>query len=314
MSMSDRLARMGGATGEKYAGVTVREKGRPVWNDVVRLHEPSLSAPFGWYGRQLVFVNSMSDLFHEALPTSAIDRVFATMALAAEHTYQVLTKRADRMEAYLNDPETEHRVRLQAGLIDPTGNNGPWPLHNVWVGVSVEDQERADERIPRLLAAPAHVRFLSAEPLWKPVKLELSAKSAELRPIVGGQGIHWLIAGGESGSRGRPMHPDWAISLRDECAELGISFFYKQAGRWSSIQPKEARQSIGLMADGGEVPVGTPGSVTLWSVGKKAAGKLLDGKVYQQWPAGYVAPTIKPRTKRSVRGRGVSGGTQNAQP
>jgi protein gp37 len=236
------------------------------------------------------------------------------MALTAGHTYQVLTKRADRMEAYLNDSETEHRVRLQADIIDPTGKIGPWPLRNVWVGVSVEDQERADEQIPRLLAARAHVRFVSAEPLWKPVKLELSAEPAALRPVVGGQGIHWLIAGGESGSRARPMHPGWAGSLRDECADLGIRFFYKQAGHWSPIQPEKEQQSIGLMLDGREVPAGTPGSTTLWAVGKKVAGKLLDGRIYQQWPAGYVAPTTKPHAKRSVRDRGAPGGAQSVQP
>jgi protein gp37 len=294
MKMAYRIEHMGGPAALKYRGTTEKVKGNAVWTGVVRLDPAALDAPLTWRTRELVFVNSMSDLFHEALEWSAIDRVFAIMALARRHTFQVLTKRPDRMRDYLADPTTERRVRLQAELIRRRARIGEWPLKHVWLGTSVEDQKRADERIPILLEVRAAVRFLSIEPLLGPVSLA-RAVGLEAAPPV-----DWVIVGGESGSDARPMHPGWARALRDECQQAQIPFFFKQFGQWSSVKPKTRRLTISLMPDGRDVAPSTPGSLTLWNVGKKAAGKVLDGRQWQEIPRAWV-PT---RQKAPNTGRG----------
>ena len=158
----------------------------------IRLHEDRLDQPSKWKSPRRVFVNSMSDLFHEEIPFSFLFRVFEEMARADRHTFQILTKRHE----YL------HQI---AGKLD-------WP-RNVWMGVSVENQYWADRRIP------AEVRFLSAEPLLKPV---------DLSPYL--QNIHWVIVGGESGPRARPVHTEWVCKIRDDCVNTRVPFFFKQCG------------------------------------------------------------------------------------
>lgn len=228
--------------------------------DTVRLMPNRLVTPLRWRRPRLVFVDSMSDLFHDDVPDDYIARVFAVMASASQHTFQVLTKRHGRMRSLLSSarwPELltespEWPPAFQGGLplgidIDPER-----PLDNVWLGVSVEDQKWANVRIPALLGTPAAVRFLSCEPLIGPVDLlgrsggecedyglAVTHEGVQTRTDYGTGfeydcdhqvGVDWVIVGGESGHGARPMHADWARSLRDQCAEAGVPFFMKQAG------------------------------------------------------------------------------------
>lgn len=190
MIMAARIERMG--TAPHYAGTTMLTKAGPVWTGkMAQAPDNILFEPLRRQKTTTWFVNSMSDLFHEAVPDEWIDRVFAVMALTPQHTYQVLTKRSDRMRAYLTDQAAPRRVydllcemvlamEIQVILIAHPGHElhappgrrvhlGVWPLANVWLGVSAEDQRRADERIPDLLATPAAIRFVSAEPLLGPI-------------------------------------------------------------------------------------------------------------------------------------------------
>lgn len=182
-------------------------------------NEAALGRPLKWKKPRKVFVNSMSDLFHENVPFEHIDKVFDVMRCTPQHTYQLLTKRPERMAEYLN----VHRTMKET-------------LPNVWLGTSVENQKAADERIPHLLNCPAAVRFMSMEPLVGPVDL--------LKEYPTGKGavsycalVDWVIVGGESGRGHRPMHPEWARSLRDQCAAAGVPFFFKQWGRYTPNRP-----------------------------------------------------------------------------
>lgn len=219
---------------ESRAGLTREVNGHHVWTGEVRLNEQWFDQPLRWRKPRRIFVCAHGDLFHESAPDEWIDKVFAVMALSPQHTFQVLTKRSQRMREYLSRPkgswhylfESLKWVRWMAGL---TGNKRGQqstslprmygPLPNVWLGVSVEDQHRADERIPDLLATPAAVRWISAEPLLGPVDLK-------------GSKLDWVVCGGESGPHARPMHPDWARSLRDQCAAAGVPFLFKQWGEY----------------------------------------------------------------------------------
>ncbi len=197
----------------------------------------------GFQHERRIFVDSMSDLFHEDVPDEVIDRVFAVMALTPQHTYQVLTKRPERMRDYFAMPapgEERASDRIMAATYEvadyakafyrePSG----WPLPNVWLGVSVEDQERADERIPHLLSTPAAVRFLSMEPLLGPVEFSDVSRRSDAVEQLGRRalaGIDWVIVGGESGPHARPFDIAWARSLRDQCQQAGVAFFLKQLG------------------------------------------------------------------------------------
>lgn len=185
-------------------GITLRfKKGGPYvpGKATIKLHPERLDTPGKWRSPRRVFVNSMSDLFHEEVPFSFVRDVFSRMVEHDQHIYQVLTKRPERMLEY---------VRCSP--------NFEWPIH-VWAGVSVENQLWAERRIPILAKIPARVRFLSVEPLLKEV--DLSAHLAR---------IQWVIVGGESGNRARPMKPEWAIRVRDDCIDAKVPFFFKQWG------------------------------------------------------------------------------------
>ena len=177
MRQAARIERMGGAT--HYAGLTETVKGKPVWTGKVALaSEKTLLAPLRWKSPRKIFVNSMSDLFHDSVPDEWIDRIFAVMALAPQHTFQILTKRSKRMRGYLLNPWARINIGDRVGNISADGDNdqdafinGPWPLPNVWLGVTTEDQPRADERIPDLLATPAAVRGVSIEPMLNQIWL-----------------------------------------------------------------------------------------------------------------------------------------------
>lgn len=198
----------------------------------VTLRPERLEQPLRWTRRRMIFVNSMSDLFHAEISDDYIAQVFAVMALADRHTFQILTKRHGRMRALLSSPDFHEQVRRHRQVLShqypamaTTGRDseGVWPRPNVWLGVSVEDQKRAELRIPALLKTPAKVRFLSCEPLLGRVTLK------SLR-ISGEHSVDWVIVGGESGSGARRMDPAWATDLAAECADLKVAFFMKQTG------------------------------------------------------------------------------------
>ena len=198
----------------------------------VRCHPERLDWPLHRRKPLRIFVNSMSDLFHEQVSSEFIDQVLIVMASARRHTFQILTKRANRMLECLHNP-------AMGGYIWDLANrkHGPfmgdlWPLPNVWLGVSVEDQKTADERVPLLLQTPAAVRFVSYEPALGLVDFERGGFSL-LSPCKSPTGkswpgLDWVIAGGESGPGARPSHPDWFRSVRDQCQAAGVPFFMKQ--------------------------------------------------------------------------------------
>ena len=204
----------------------------------VTLHPKRLDQPLKWRKPRRIFVNSMSDLFHDQVPDRFIAEVFNRMGAAPRHTFQVLTKRHGRMRSLLKR-WSEHAEKGchcppdQGGCSAPVDvQHGVWPLPNVWLGVSVENQQWADIRIPALLETPAVVRWISAEPLLGPIDLAewLGPRCRASRAQADRPFLDWVVTGGESGPGARPMHPDWPRSLRDQCQEAGVPFFMKQAG------------------------------------------------------------------------------------
>ena len=219
----------------------------------VTFHHDRLNEPLKWNKPSRIFICSMGDLFHDSVSDEQIDLVFAVMAMAKQHTFLLLTKRAERMAAYINKHDRLEQIRKMTWVAYPgyTYLNTPvpyWPMPNVWLGVTAENQEQADKRIPILLQTPAEVRFVSVEPMLAQVDLEsipfdrytkmnvLQGCGITTRPGTMGQSIpniysnklDWVICGGESGPGARPMHPDWARSLRDQCKFAGVPFFLKQ--------------------------------------------------------------------------------------
>jgi protein gp37 len=192
----------------------------------VRIHPDQLLLPYKWKTPKIVFVNSMSDLFHKEVPADFIKRVFSIMNDNPQHVFQILTKRAERL------------IELSAELV--------W-TDNIWMGVSVEDTS-VTHRVDRLRETRAHIKFLSCEPLLGPL------------PGLNLDGIHWLIVGGESGTRPRPMREEWVFDIQRQCEEQDVKFFFKQWGGRN----------------------------------KKAAGRLLNGRTYDDMPA------IPERTKSVV--------------
>jgi protein gp37 len=275
------------------AGLTKESNAGPVWTGEVRLNQQWLVQPLGWRRPRHVFVCAHGDLFHPNVPDEWIDRVFAVMQSAPRHTFQILTKRADRAREYLTDlyRAANTDTWFERGFTAPIEGAPETPFANVWIGVSVEDQHSADERIPQLLETPAALRFLSCEPLLGPVDL----KSGVGRNwIMGGPcwSLDWIIVGGESGPNARPSHPDWIRSLRDQCREAHVPFFFKQWGEYGTpTQPSMLNlqeRGIVLCADGsqwnGRTQNAPKHSVALRRCGKKAAGRALDGEIWDQMP------------------------------
>jgi protein gp37 len=225
----------------------------------LRIWRDRLELPLRWRRPLRIFVNSMSDLFHEDVPNQFIESVFEVMHKADWHTFQLLTKRHQRM----------------AELADRLA----WP-GNVWMGVSIENR-RFVGRADALRSVPAAVRFISAEPLLGPLDgLQLD-------------GIDWLIAGGESGPGARPMHPDWVRRLRDDCEAASVAFFFKQ---WGAHVPEaqmtgSVRGAVAMLDAEGRrrrpaapSPVQAGSTVRLRRVGKARAGRVLDGQTWDQFP------------------------------
>ncbi len=181
------------------------------------LMEDRLEQPLKRKKPTIYFVNSMSDLFHEKIPDTFLDQVFATIKKTPHHTYQILTKRADRLPTYF------------ANKVIP---------HNVWLGVSVEDRQHGVIRINDLRQVDASVRFLSVEPLLADIgNIDL-------------KGIHWVIVGGESGSKARAMKPDWIENIRLQCEAQGVAFFFKQWGGWGADGKRRAKRKNGREYNG----------------------------------------------------------------
>lgn len=252
-----------------------------------------------------IFWCDMSDMFGDWVPDEWIDQCFAIMALTPHLTHLVLTKRSKRVREYGcgNAVERLRSVKLveQNGLVSHLGDLFcTWPLPNVWLGVSCEDQKTADERIPDLLATPAAVRFVSAEPLLASVDFsewlfprhwEVQESEAEFRhredcPCDGTgvmpSGIHWVIVGGESGPGARPMHPDWARKIRDDCQAARVPFFFKQWGEYGPIYYRSGYAPVSSPEPKSAYPWGD-GAYSL-RLGKKAAGRLLDGREWNEFP------------------------------
>jgi protein gp37 len=224
-----------------------RTGGKFRWTGNVRFVDEHLADPLRWKKSCRIFVNSMSDLFHEKLTNEQIAAVFGVMAAAPQHTFQVLTKRAERMHDWFKwvekrgrdiaavDPDASWWSTLVCGreaahlLSEDFGIDGlPWPLPNVWMGVSVENQQYADERIPFLLETPAAIRFVSYEPALGPVDFSEYLDPCGAPCGASNETLDWVICGCESGSGARPMQYDWARAVRDQCAEFGTAFFLKQ--------------------------------------------------------------------------------------
>lgn len=205
----------------------------------VQVHPERFDQPLRWAKPRKVFVNSMSDLFHDKVPYWDIVRIFAIMGLCfvmdRKHVFQILTKRPERMSKILSDDAFLTHVTIkmkQHGPSLPGENSSPtWPLPNVWLGVSVEDQETADERIPWLLATPDAVRWVSYEPALGPVNFERHFKRFHPGATpISTPGLDWIVVGGESGPRARDFHVDWARSTVSQCKAAGVACFVKQLG------------------------------------------------------------------------------------
>lgn len=204
MRMAARLDAMGQA---KYRGTTRKSGGRAKWTGKIALDRAALEIPKRWKRGRLIFVNSMSDLFHKSVPDDFVLDVFATMRATPQHTYQVLTKRPERVLAL--DPKLD------------------WPA-NVWMGTSVESADYLD-RTDLLRETHAKTKFLSLEPLLGPLdELDL-------------RGIHWVIAGGESGPGARPVEKDWVRAIRDQCRDAGVAFHFKQ---WGGVNKKRTGRRL----------------------------------------------------------------------
>jgi protein gp37 len=213
--------------GQAYDGLTDKN-GR--WNGQIMVVEKHMLDPIRWREPRKIFVNSMSDLFHENIADEVIDRVYAVMAAARRHTFQILTKRPARMLEYMTSTANgaKREMHVQSSLAQLCRGRSAlgqllcaWPPRNVWLGVSTEDQKTADERIPLLLQTPAAVRWISAEPLLGPI---------ELVPFLGERpgGLDWVVVGGESGPGHRPMEPWWLSAIATECFAWSVPLFVKQ--------------------------------------------------------------------------------------
>ncbi len=267
---AERTAARFSGPGMPYAGLAEMVDRKPRWTGKLRPVHELLTKPLGWRKPRRVFVNSMSDLFHEAFDEDEElaefrEQIFCVMAAASRHTFQVLTKRPERARAYLlevqDDDRDMHRWERWARDLLGTDYKVPlgwdWPLANVWLGVSIENQRTADERVPPLLETPAAVRWVSYEPALGPVMLhaigesELGTTYDALRGIgnwareerARGRSLDWVVAGGESGPGARPAHPGWFRHLRDRCRDAGVPFFFKQ---WGAYGPGSIREEPGM--------------------------------------------------------------------
>lgn len=253
--------------------------GKLNWTGKIIENTPQGDKPLRNKKPAMYFVNSMSDLFHDDMTFEMIDSVYDVMCAAHWHIFQVLTKRTKRMHDYYQWKAAGNGLNFEQ-----------WPLKNVWIGTSAEDQKRLDERYEWLLRSPASVRFLSCEPLLGSLNLAFAGTVPKdwgygYRPI--GSLIHWVIAGGESGAGARPMHPDWIREIRDQCKEDQIPLYFKQHGEFRAATgtdfitlDKSGKKTLikslkyQVMKDNG----------VMIRAGKHNTGNILDGKQYLEFP------------------------------
>jgi protein gp37 len=296
------------------AGLTRETKAGPVWTGEVRINWDWIDQPLHWAKPRNIFVCAHGDLFHEGVPDEDIAQIYGVMIAAhhlRHHTLQVLTKRPNRARDLLTSNMFWDQAMAVAGSeimdrTDPLNRRsddaratcGEYDGHNpppgIWLGVSAEDQRRADERVPDLLSTPAAVRFISAEPLLGPIDFTSWLL-----------GLDWIIVGGESGTGARPMHPHWARSIRDQCADADVPFFFKQWGAWLPWEPEHGPCWVSqngrcedhhalFPVDIADDPPGWDSGLScavdgvehavFQKVGKKAAGRLLDGREHNDVP------------------------------
>jgi protein gp37 len=277
----------------------------------VMFHPERLAKPLGWKKSRVVFVNSMSDLFHGSVTFEQIAAVFGIMAATPWHRYIILTKRPERAKEFFNQLDEEQqggamptlgrKIYKYIKLLDESDQQS-WPLPNVWLGVSAENQEQADKRLPILLdlKAGGHISkaMVSIEPMldW----IGLTRFSHSYGPVHGGvfnaltgfvsiyqrknwqkiAALDWVIVGGETGSKARPMHPDWVRSIRDQCKETSTPFYFKQWGEWATKEQGQNIKKLGM----GAIEYTPPSGVKYFKLGKKAAGHLLDGVEHLEIP------------------------------
>jgi protein gp37 len=247
----------------KYIGVAGRTKqGTAAFNGTINLDWEALNEPLKWRKPKMVFPFSMSDAFHRSIPDTFLNATFKVIAQTPHITYQVLTKRPDRALEYQREYWPEGLPR------------------NVWLMTSTENQQTYDERVPYLVQVKAAVRGLSMEPLLGHVEMGLLGtlpSNISSQYALFADKIHWVIAGGESGRNARPMHPDWARSVRDQCVEADVPFFFKQHGAW---WPGE----FGRLYPSNHKVVDFADGQQMVNLGKKEAGRLLDGREWSQYP------------------------------
>ena len=273
----------------------------------VTIHpEEKFLEPLKWRKPSNVFVCSMGDLFHKDVPTLEIDKVFAIAAISPKHNFMFLTKRPDRMAAYFDTPAKKLAERWEDVIYSMGISAGDdeidtvasflhnrcalgWPLKNIWLGVSVEDQKAADDRIHYLNEISAAVKFVICEPLLSEINFEKSLGES-LKWHAGGlkNCISWVISGGETGPQARPCHPDWVRSLRDQCKNDGIPFFFKSWGVWVpslQIVPSLADKSyIGPIEKSTSKDFFTTTCCVLQKTNKKISGDFIDSKQYHEFP------------------------------
>lgn len=282
----------------------------------VTLHPDRLEQPLHWKNPRRVFVASMGDLFHEDVPFEFILGVFSIIERCPQHTFIILTKRPEGAREFFDE------VAIDNSDVGLSGWNILLDCLNIYLGVTAENQEQADKRIPILLTIPAAVRFVSVEPMLEGIDLlkmqpnhytlinslegcETAFRGMSMEPSSDytGKKLDWVICGGESGSGARPMHPDWARSLRDQCVEAGISYFFKQWGEYQEIYRFNSFlhwvNKASTHVDRNCICLGSKGTVcrtgkdfaahqfpvvVMRKVGKKAAGRELDGQTWSEFP------------------------------
>ncbi len=264
------------------------------WNGKTAFIDSQMRKPLDRKKPTLYFVGSMTDLFHSKTAIQHVNRVFWTMGFCSQHRFIVLTKRPEMMQMYMG---------FQKDFCERY--NFTYPLPNVILGVTAENQEQADKRIPILLDTPAAARFVSIEPMLGPVDLTaiMGNRFGEIwntldtewdeNACKNGPALDWVICGGESGPGARPIHPDWARSLRDQCKEAGVPFFFKQWGEWSP----DGWVHAGTRFDDRHVTFNNRYEIchsrkdfthncnfTMKKVGKKSAGNVLGGQLHEEYP------------------------------
>jgi protein gp37 len=312
-----------------YEGLTDRDG---QWTGRVNLFPGQMEQALRWRRPRRIFLGSMTDLFHEAVPDEFLDQIFACVALAPRHTFLVLTKRPKRMRRYFTRFTWQHHTQVlgraamsmfgedaanaAGNALDGVlaeGRNVGWPMRNLWLGVTAEDQQRADERIPILLKTPASIHFVSVEPMLGPLNITKYLGCSWACPECGAIEQHeechreddysynrclscgytndnyepwgsvdeleWIIAGGETGPGARPMHLEWVRSLREQCQRARVPFFLKQMGEYAPCPAGKCKE-----VDPACKILNEEFGSSMCRVGKRIAGRMLDGVEWNEFP------------------------------